>query len=187
MPERVVDRRTVLRGAGIAAIVAIAGCTSDDAARTDNGDTEEEGPIRVGPGGETEFNPDDLEVSQGTTLTFIWESSGHNIEPTSQPEDGNWEGVSETQDEGYEHSHTFDTTGMFEYVCSPHEDDEMAGTIEVLANGDDITGDDGTTDSDDTEDEESENGGDETEDGESGNDDSDDGGIYRLETSGRSS
>ncbi len=142
MAREVLDRRRLLQIAGVGAIVAVAGCTRDDDegfAGEDQHDT-----IRVGPGGEYEFSPDEIQVPTGTTVEFIWESSGHNIIVESQPDRGDWNGIAEQEDEGFEHEHTFETEGTFEYVCNPHEDDGMTATIEV-EDQDDGTDDTGGT------------------------------------------
>ena len=55
--------------------------------------------------------------------------------PGSTPEGATWEGKGEAGvlfDSGTEYSHTFETLGTYEYVCTPHESVGMVGSIEVV-------------------------------------------------------
>lgn len=94
----------------------------------DGGDAEE---VVVGPEGDFVFEPEELTISSGTTVTFVWDSDTHNIAVESQPEDADWEGHEEIENEGFEHEHTFEVPGEYEYVCEPHEAQGMTGTIIV--------------------------------------------------------
>jgi plastocyanin len=90
--------------------------------------------VAVGPGGNFVFDPDSMTIPPGTTVTFSWKSDNHNVVPESQPEGANWAGEGEpgvTFDSGHSYSHTFDTTGTYEYVCTPHESAGMVGSITV--------------------------------------------------------
>lgn len=91
--------------------------------------------VTVGPGGSLVFEPADLTIATGTTVNFVWESDNHNVVPTGQPEGANWEGVGEqgvTFNTGHEYSHTFTTTGTYDYICTPHEAAGMVAAIEVV-------------------------------------------------------
>ena len=101
--------------------------------------------VSVGHGEEFVFDPDTLEIEPGETVEFVWDGGGHNIIVTEQPEDGEWDGVDEVQDEGYTHSHEFAVEGRYEYICGPHEGEGMAGEILV---GDADPGQDEDDDSD---------------------------------------
>jgi len=138
--DTAVSRRGFIRAAAGAG--AVAGATGTAAAQegneTDSGDgslpgagqTEE---VVVGPGGDFVFDPEELQILQGTTVNFVWDSDGHNVVPRSQPEGANWEGTGEElQNSGYEYSHTFETLGTYEYVCTPHAQAGMEATIEVV-------------------------------------------------------
>jgi plastocyanin len=138
--DNAVSRRGFIRAAAGAGAVAgtagtAAGQEDDDSDSGDgsypgSGETEE---VTVGPGGNLVFEPEELEILQGTTVNFVWDSDGHNVVPDSQPEDANWEGTGEQlEDSGFEYSHTFETLGTFEYVCTPHASAGMVGTIEVV-------------------------------------------------------
>lgn len=132
MARHTLGRRRLLQLGGATTLVALAGCTeerdADDEGGTSGSGTES---VTVGPDGEFAFDPAELAVDAGTTVTFSWESGGHDIAVDSQPEDGDWGGVTETQESGYEHEHTFDAEGSYEYVCRPHEGSGMVGTITV--------------------------------------------------------
>lgn len=90
--------------------------------------------VSVGAFGNLVFDPESLTISPGTTVTFEWESDNHNVVPESQPSGANWEGEGEqgiTFDQGHSYSHTFETEGTYEYVCTPHEAAGMVGEIVV--------------------------------------------------------
>ena len=101
----------------------------EDEEADENGDADE--TVAVGPDGEFTFEPDDLTLEAGETVEFVWEGNGHNIAVTDQPDDGDWEGVEDIQDEGYTAVHTFDVEGTYEYICEPHVAVGMEGTITV--------------------------------------------------------
>ncbi|MFC7073119.1 plastocyanin/azurin family copper-binding protein [Halovenus rubra] len=100
---------------------------------TEKGEEETESiTIEVGPDGENRFSPEVTEIKPGTTVKFVWNSSGHNIVPTNQqPSDAEWGGVPETKEEGYVHEFTFEQEGTHEFVSEPHEEDGMYGVIIV--------------------------------------------------------
>lgn len=147
MAEYVLNRRRLLQFAGAASVVALAGCTDED---DDGNDTDENGEetVLVAPDGNV-FEPSQLEISAGTTVTFVWEASGHNIEIDSQPDGSGWEGVGDLQDEGFEAEHTFDVEGTYEYFCGPHQGQGMTGEI-VVGDGTDGSADDGDDGTDDS-------------------------------------
>lgn len=108
------------------------GTDTDGGGGGGGGPTEE---VIVGPGGSLVFEPETLEITPGTTVRWVWDSDMHNVVPESQPEDANWEGEGSpgtTFDTGHEYSHTFETLGTYEYVCTPHESAGMVGSIEVV-------------------------------------------------------
>ena len=84
-----------------------------------------------GNGGSFAFAPPALRVSTGTTVTFSWVSSNHNVVVQSQPNGANWSGHQQVEHRGYSDRHTFDTSGLYEYYCAPHESLGMKGVIEV--------------------------------------------------------
>lgn len=101
---------------------------------TQDGGTVE---VSVGPDGEFVFSPgtdEVLAITPGTTVEFVWESNTHNVVPQSQPDGADWDGEGEAGtffDSGHTYTHTFDTEGTYEYVCTPHQGLGMVGTIQV--------------------------------------------------------
>jgi plastocyanin len=139
-------RRTFLRTTGgAAALAAASAAVPGSAATIEDGPVEpavvtaEGGTVEVavGPGGEYVFEPGTAEllaITPGTTVEFVWESDFHNVVPRSQPDGANWEGEGDqdtTFNTGHTYSHAFDTEGTYEYVCTPHENLGMDGTIVV--------------------------------------------------------
>jgi plastocyanin len=122
----------VALGSGVAAGQEGTGTATGTEGGGGSGPTKE---VMVGPGGSLVFEPAQLTIATGTTVKFVWDSNNHNVVPQSQPEGANWEGEGSsgtTFDAGHEHSHTFTTTGTYEYVCTPHEAAGMVGSIEVV-------------------------------------------------------
>jgi len=91
--------------------------------------------VTVGPGGELVFDPDELEITPGTTVRWVWDSNNHNIVVDEQPEGAGWEGTEggpgTTYNTGHTYTHTFETTGTYEYACEPHRSAGMLGTVIV--------------------------------------------------------
>lgn len=79
-------------------------------------------------GGNFGFSPAAVRVSQGTEVVWEWtgQGSSHNV----VHEDGEFESEL-TDEEGHTFSHTFDSTGNFKYVCTPHESLGMKGAVVV--------------------------------------------------------
>lgn len=72
-----------------------------------------------------------IEIEPGTLVRFVWETSSHNIAITNAPDDTAWEGEPDIQEAGYEHEHTFETEGEYEFVCEPHINQDMDGSLVV--------------------------------------------------------
>ncbi|WP_435358187.1 plastocyanin/azurin family copper-binding protein [Haloarchaeobius sp. DFWS5] len=87
--------------------------------------------VAVGPGGDFVFEPSDLEISASTSVRFEWDSAGHTVSPTSQPDGADWQGVDDTKDSDFSHEFTFDVAGTYEYICKPHQSLGMAGSVVV--------------------------------------------------------
>jgi plastocyanin len=120
------NRRDFVRTAGgVTAASAVAASTAGTAA----GATDVE--VTVGPGGSLVYEPAELYVAPGSTVTFSWGSDNHNIVVESQPDGAGWEGVEGLQNEGFEYEHTFETMGEYEYYCSPHRSTGMVANIVV--------------------------------------------------------
>ncbi len=56
------------------------------------------------------FSPSNVRVSRGTTVTFVWKSSGHNLSPFH----------TDIEDTGYVFRKTFDRAGEYDYNCQVH-------------------------------------------------------------------
>lgn len=149
MPNRTTRRQVVRTLAGTIPIGLVAGCSDGEGGDEADTPTEADTPaptptptatptptsqkttVLVGPDAQNVFQPDSLEIPVGTVVTFVWESGGHSLVVDSQPDGADWAGVSETQSEGYEHIHTFEVPGTYEYYCGPHEPFGMVGSITV--------------------------------------------------------
>jgi len=139
-----VDRRTVLRSTGgLLAAGALAGCGGDNG---NGGDANNgsQNTVAVGPNNQFRFDPEEITISVGDTVTWEFESASHNVcgwpemhETVaipegadgfgSMPQDGNRFDV---VDSGQTYEHTFETAGEYTYVCVPHASN-MIGTVIV--------------------------------------------------------
>lgn len=102
--------------------------------------------VVAGPDSEATFDPAELTVSRGDRVTWGFASAGHNVccrpgdsthaslpddaEPfASYGPDESPEGSLVPRGETFEHA--FDVPGRYVYVCVPHVDRGMVGTIHV--------------------------------------------------------
>ncbi|WP_121822134.1 plastocyanin/azurin family copper-binding protein [Halostella salina] len=85
--------------------------------------------------GDNVFDPAELYIAPGTTVTFEWTGGNHNIIVDSQPSDANWEGHQPIEGPGTTHEHTFEVLGDYNYYCSPHQSLGMEGVIHVTESG----------------------------------------------------
>ncbi len=129
-------RRDVLRGtAGIGATAALAGCLGgggggdEDIEALDAPEGTE--VVEVGPDGNYVFDPEELTISPGTTVRFVWLSGTHNVAVSSQPADADWSGHETIEGRGFSFEYTFEVPGRYEYVCTPHQAQGMTGAIIV--------------------------------------------------------
>ena len=150
------SRRQLLGRIGtLAAVGALAGCSSDGGGGDggDGGSNQPDWPSYLDDAtedsyedlrGESEvtvgvysnyFDPTKIRVDAGTTVTWEFESMGHNVKPNSQPDGGGLDGTEggkfATRDQGETYSATLETTGTYTYFCGPHESVGMKGGIEV--------------------------------------------------------
>ncbi|MFO8114933.1 MAG: halocyanin domain-containing protein [Halorubrum sp.] len=129
-------RRELLAAVGTASAVGLAGCTGmllpggdgDDAETVDR-TGEETASVTVGADGGLAFAPAALRVDVGTTVVWEWTGVGgsHNV----VDRDGAFESDLAAE-EGFTFEHEFATPGTYEYVCTPHQTQGMAGTVEVV-------------------------------------------------------
>jgi len=91
--------------------------------------------VRVGPDGNLRFAPETFRLTVGGTVTWEWDSSGHNVIADATPEGSDWEGTAggtgETYGEGHTYEYTFDVAGDYEYYCAPHRNFGMVGSFTV--------------------------------------------------------
>lgn len=91
--------------------------------------------VSVGASGDLRFAPEEFVLQRGGTVTWEWESSGHNVVVESRPDGADWSGTpggkSRTFDSGYTPEVTFETAGRYEYVCQPHRRFGMTGAFAV--------------------------------------------------------
>lgn len=91
--------------------------------------------VIVGPDGTFRFDPEDFTITAGATVRWEWEDDGHNVRPSSKPDDSTWSGTpggdGTTYDEGYTYEYTFAVPGKYEYYCAPHQSLGMTGSFTV--------------------------------------------------------
>jgi len=136
------DRRGILRAAGTAATVGLAGCLS--AFESDDYDV---GMTAVA------FTPETITVDVGGTV--VWKNTSSRAHTVTAYEDPLPEGAAFFASGGYDSeaaarkawetdgegiiatdqtfAHTFEVPGTYPYVCLPHETGGMVGTVVVEA------------------------------------------------------
>ncbi|MFC4987304.1 plastocyanin/azurin family copper-binding protein [Saliphagus infecundisoli] len=79
------------------------------------------------------FEPEELAIEPGTTVQWAWQGTQaqHNVHPTSQPGEANWEGHMPLESGDFSFQSTFDVEGEYEYQCDPHASLGMVGTVTV--------------------------------------------------------
>ncbi|WIV66419.1 cupredoxin domain-containing protein [Natrialbaceae archaeon AArc-T1-2] len=161
------SRRRYLKYVGLTGAVGFAGCLEgDDGSNGDNQGTEaaddgrddsesnddsgeedgngdDENRVIVAPDGDWTFEPEELTISVGETVTWYFDAPGHNVSSHPDASDVNenpdgaepfasYEGEDhfDLDDPDTEFEHTFEVPGEYTYVCTPH-DGSMIGTIIV--------------------------------------------------------
>jgi plastocyanin len=132
-----VDRRALIGSVGVVVAGATAGCFANESDGGGTAAADGENAVDVGPGGSYAYDPAEITVAVGETVTWTWDSRNHNIVVSEQPESGAWSGTdgdaATTYDAPHTYEYTFDTPGTYEYYCQPHEGLGMAGTVVVEA------------------------------------------------------
>lgn len=131
------DRRNTLAILGSVLVGGLAGCLS--------GPSFPDADVVAGADGAV-FEPAELAVQVGDTVTWGFASAGHNVccragdnDRVGVPADAEGfasYGPDESPDgtfipRGETYEHTFDVPGRYDYVCIPHDDLGMTGTIHV--------------------------------------------------------
>lgn len=137
------NRRAVLCGLGSIAIVGgLAGCTEDGGGADGDGSTPEDTDTDTEADAlvtlvSNEFQPDFLVVETGATVEFVGESGSHTVTAYHSdngrqhrvPDDT--EAFDFPMEEGDRETLTFETDGVYDYHCKPHEGGGMVGSILV--------------------------------------------------------
>ncbi|MFC6838338.1 MULTISPECIES: plastocyanin/azurin family copper-binding protein [Halobacteriales] len=146
------ERRQVLKAGGIVAtagLTGLAGCSSSNPDASGETDTPSNGDTTtvqmVTEGSDYYFDPIGLFVESGDTVTFENDSGSHSatayVEGNGQASvtrvpDGAEafdSGILSEQNATFEH--TFETTGTYDYYCTPHKSLGMVGRIVVEESG----------------------------------------------------
>jgi len=106
--------------------------TTTDPTTTTTEEIEADRTVTVAPDGKLRFDPASFEVEVGATVRWEWDGSGHNVSPSSQPDDADWPGDDDSlYSSGHTHTYTFDVSGTYEYHCVPHQTAGMTGSFRV--------------------------------------------------------
>jgi halocyanin-like protein len=149
----VLGRRGLLRVCGAVALTGLAGCSgnSADSGGSDGGaggnvyggwlddangfeavddrTGESSIEITVGAGSGLAFEPAAVRISPGTQVVWTWTSKGgaHNVREENDAFESELIGQS-----GHTFEYTFDSAGVYKYVCDPHAHRGMKGVVEVV-------------------------------------------------------
>ncbi|NEU57799.1 plastocyanin/azurin family copper-binding protein [Halorussus sp. MSC15.2] len=146
-------RRQFLRSATAASatttVTALAGCAGVLSEGSENDqqttvdytlpEVTESAEVEMGPDGTNRFAPEIVSVEVGGTVTWTNVSANHSATayapatdyPRRIPEDADpWDTGVITKD-GASASHTFETPGVYDYYCTPHEPFGMVASVVV--------------------------------------------------------
>ena len=81
-------------------------------------------------GGAFGFGPAAIHVDNGATVQFEWtgEGGGHNVVSAS---DGPLDSGNAVSSSGVNYEYTFEEDGIYNYYCSPHQGQQMKGSVVV--------------------------------------------------------
>lgn len=139
------ERREFLRLiAGLGAFV-LSGCVSSGTSQNEVPLGEDTTVVESGPGGTYRFEPESVTIKTGEKIRWTFPTSGHNVccvpedsdevelpsdaEPFSSYDSD--ESPMTTVPKGEIYEHTFNTPGKYVYVCVPHVNFGMIGTVVV--------------------------------------------------------
>lgn len=143
------SRRRLLAGLSSLGTLAVAGCSGGSPSENDSPTASESASgatVEVGPGGSYSFDPEEVTIGVGETVTWSFATGGHNV--SARPEDYSEVSLPEGadpfasfdgddpysyNDPGSTFSHTFETPGEYVYVCVPHAATGMIGRVVVEA------------------------------------------------------
>jgi len=130
-------RRRMLTAILVGAGGSLAGCSGPSFSDAD---------VIAGADGRNAFDPAELTVQVDDSVTWGFASAGHNVccrpddnDETDLPADAESfasYGPDESPDgsfvpRGETYEHTFEVSGQYDYVCIPHDDLGMTGTVHV--------------------------------------------------------
>lgn len=135
--DSVLGRREALAILGIGLVGKLAGCSRP---------SFPDGDVVAGPDARNVFEPAELTVSVGETVTWGFGSAGHNV--CCRPGDHDAVELPDTAEafssygpedspngtvvpRGQTYGHTFEVAGSYQYVCIPHVEVGMQGTVHV--------------------------------------------------------
>ena len=140
-------RRTILGATASGIAASVAGCLGSDdeeieadtygdwfqGAQNFQGTVDEtdsnEVTVMVGAGQGLSYDPAAVRITTGTTVVWEWTGLGGSHDVVEE------EGVFESDryvEEDTTFSHTFEETGVYRYVCTPHQTQGMVGAVEVV-------------------------------------------------------
>lgn len=136
-------RRQVL---GIISGVGIAGCSGAlGGGSADDSEAKARSDVIVGPEGRLTFEPAEIAISRGDSVTWYFDSPSHNV--SGRPVDSSMVHLPESAEPFSSYAadassgavmdaqetfvHTFQVAGTYEYVCIPHQSSGMAGQVHV--------------------------------------------------------
>lgn len=77
------------------------------------------------------FSPASLTINAGTTVTWVWQSSGHSLDSGADCSPDSKFSSGGVQNAGFTLTHTFNTPGTYPFFCGVHCGSNMKGTITV--------------------------------------------------------
>lgn len=135
---RTLGRRGMLAAVATGLVGSVAGCAGQE--------SFPDADVVAGASGDAVVDPAELTVAVGDTVTWGFANAGHNVccrpgdsDEVELPDDAA-PFASYAPDESPERSvvprgetyeHTFDVAGRYVYVCVPHVDRGMVGTVRV--------------------------------------------------------
>lgn len=131
-------RRGILAAVATGFTGNLAGCSSEP--------SFPDADVIAGPDGDAVFEPAELTVSVGATVTWGFPRAGHNV--SCRPDDSSRVELPDEAEQfasygpeespqgsvvprGETYEHTFEVVGEYVYVCIPHVSRDMVGTIHV--------------------------------------------------------
>jgi pseudoazurin len=136
MTKTVTRRKVILTAAGAAAAAPFAAMLTGGAAVADGHTSHDVQMMNRDPDGKIRgqlFSPRILQVNAGDTVNFLSTDRGHNSASADGMIPEGAEGWDSKVNEDL--SVTFDTPGIYGYVCTPHASAGMVGLIVVEGEG----------------------------------------------------